>query len=213
MADARITKVTMPKWGLSMTSGKITEWLVEEGTEVDAGAELAEIDTDKIVGTLEAPAAGVLRRIIAGTDSSAPVGATIAVVAQADVPDADIDQVVAEAEEQLASGEVEEPQGPVVATVEVDGRPIAYATMGDGDEVVVLVHGYGGDKNSWLFVQEPLSRTRTVHAIDLPGHGASGKDVGDGSLDTLAATILGFLDVVGAERAHLVGHSLGGAVV
>ena len=213
MADARIAKVTMPKWGLSMTSGRITEWLVEEGTEVEAGAELAEIDTDKIVGTLEAPAAGVLRRIIAGTDSSAPIGATIAVVAPADVPDAEIEQVVAEAEAQLASGEVEEPQGPVVATVEVDGRPISYATMGDGDEVVVLVHGYGGDKNSWLFVQEPLSRTRTVHAIDLPGHGTSGKDVGDGSLDTLAATVLGFLDVVGAGRAHLVGHSLGGAVV
>ena len=213
MADARIAKVTMPKWGLSMTSGKITEWLVEEGTEVEAGAELAEIDTDKIVGTLEAPAAGVLRRIIAGTDSSAPVGATIAVVAPADVPDADIDQVVAEAEEQLASGEVEEPAGPVVATVEVDGRAIAYATLGEGDEVVLLVHGYGGDKNSWLFVQEPLSRTRTVHAIDLPGHGESAKDVGDGSLDTLAATVLGFLDAVGVGRAHLVGHSLGGAVV
>ena len=43
MADARIAKVTMPKWGLSMTSGRITEWLVEEGTEVKAGAELAEI--------------------------------------------------------------------------------------------------------------------------------------------------------------------------
>ena len=36
---------------------------------------------------------------------------------------------------------------------------------------------------------------------------------GDGSLDTLADAVLGFLDALGIERAHLVGHSLGGAVV
>jgi pyruvate dehydrogenase E2 component (dihydrolipoamide acetyltransferase) len=213
MTDARIETISMPKWGLSMTSGRITEWLVSEGDDIQVGTELAEIDTDKIEGVLESPAAGILRRIIAGTGSSAPVGATIAVVAPADVPDADVDEVVAEAEEQLARGEIEEPPGPVVTTVEVEGRRLCYATMGDGEEVAVLVHGYGGDKNSWLFVQEPLARTRTVHAIDLPGHGASDKDVGDGSLDILARTVTGFLDATGIERAHLVGHSLGGAVV
>ena len=63
---------------------------------------------------------------------------------------------------------------------------------------MVLVHGFGGDKNSWLFVQQPLAEDRTVHALDLPGHGASGKDVGDGSLATLADTVVGFLD---ARRA------------
>jgi pyruvate dehydrogenase E2 component (dihydrolipoamide acetyltransferase) len=75
------------------------------------------------------------------------------------------------------------------------------------------VHGFGGDKNSWLFVQEPLARTHTVYALDLPGHGESAKDVGDGSLDTLAATVTGFLDALGIDRAHVVGHSMGGAVV
>jgi pimeloyl-ACP methyl ester carboxylesterase len=78
---------------------------------------------------------------------------------------------------------------------------------------VVLVDGFGGDKNSWLFVQQPLAEERTVHALDLPGHGASGKDVGDGSLATLTDKVVGFLDALGVERAHLVGHSLGGAVV
>ena len=52
-----------------------------------------------------------------------------------------------------------------------------------------------------------------MHALDLPGHGASTKDVGDGSLRTLADTVLGFLDALGVSRAHLVGHSLGGAVI
>jgi pyruvate dehydrogenase E2 component (dihydrolipoamide acetyltransferase) len=78
--------------------------------------------------------------------------------------------------------------------------------------VVLLVHGYGGDRNSWLFVQEPLAARHRVYALDLPGHGTSSKDVGDGSVGTLADAVLGVLDAIGAERAHLVGHSLGGAV-
>ena len=213
MADERIKHVTMPKWGLSMKTGRITEWLAEEGETVSQGADLADIDTDKIVGTLESPEEGVLRRIVADVGAEIPVGATIALFAPPDVPDAEIDAEVAAAREKLASGELEEVAGPTVATVEVDGRPLAYATLGDGEEVVVLVHGYGGDKNSWLFVQEKLAEGRTVHALDLPGHGESAKDVGDGGLDELARAVIGFLDAVGVPRAHLVGHSLGGAVV
>lgn len=212
-ADERIQRVTMPKWGLSMKTGKITEWLVEEGQPVTTGADLAEIETEKIAGTLESTYDGVLRAVVAGVGSEAPVGGTIAVVAPVEVPDSDIEAVAAAAREELSSGAVEEPTGPSVETLDVDGRSISYATSGTGGDVVVLVHGYGGDKNSWLFVQEPLADGRTVHALDLPGHGTSDKDVGDGSLDTLARTLIGFLDAVGVERAHLVGHSLGGAVV
>ena len=155
----------------------------------------------------------MLRRIVAQPGVDIPVGGTIAVVAPAEVPDGDIDEVVAEALAQLESGEVEVVAGPVVDNVEVGGLSIAYSKLGDGDETVLLVHGFGGDKNSWLFVQEPLSEGRTVYAIDLPGHGTSTKDVGDGTVDTLAGTVLGFMDAVGVTEAHLVGHSLGGAVV
>ncbi len=215
MTDERISRVTMPKWGLSMTTGKIIGWLVDEGAEVRTGDELAEIDTDKIVGVLESPGDGVLRRVLAGVGTDAPVGATIAVLAPAEVPDAELEPVLAEAAEQLATGVVPDAGGGLaVRTVDVGGQPVSYAVLGDGEDVVVLVHGYGGDANSWLFVQEPLAKQgRTVYAVDLPGHGASGKDVGDGSLATLAAAVLGFCDAVGAGRVHLVGHSLGGAVV
>ncbi|GAA4616763.1 acetoin dehydrogenase dihydrolipoyllysine-residue acetyltransferase subunit [Saccharopolyspora hordei] len=213
MTDERIRRITMPKWGLSMTSGTITDWLVSEGEEVTEGTELAEIDTDKIAGTLESSEQGVLRGIVVPAGRSAPVGGTIAIVAPAEVPDAEVQAAVAEAEEQLASGEVVEATGPATGTVEVGGRTLSYATVGDGPEVVVLVHGFGGDKDSWLFVQEPLAAGRTVHALDLPGHGASTKDVGDGGLEVLADAVTGFLDALGVERAHLVGHSLGGAVV
>jgi pyruvate dehydrogenase E2 component (dihydrolipoamide acetyltransferase) len=202
----------MPKWGLSMSQGRITEWLVAEGEHVEPDTELAEIETDKISGTLEAGAEGVLRAIVAPAGFDAPVGATIAVVAAADVGEESVAAAVAEARERLESGEVAEETGPVVAAVEVEGRRLSYAGLGGGDQAVVLVHGFGGDKNSWLFVQEPLAAAATVYALDLLGHGESSKDVGDGRVATLSASVLGFLDAVGVERAHLVGHSLGGAV-
>jgi pyruvate dehydrogenase E2 component (dihydrolipoamide acetyltransferase) len=214
MADDRIATVIMPKWGLSMTEGTVTQWFVAEGDTVSVGDELAEIETEKSVGPLECRTAGVLRRIIAPVGVTRPVGASLAVVAPAEVPDADIDAVVAEAEAQLASGDLEQEAGPVTGTVEVGGRTLAYQRVGEDEdaEPVVLVHGFGGDATSWLLVLEPLAEGRTVYAIELPGHGGSTKEVGDG-FDTLVGAVVGFLDAEGVARGHLVGHSLGGAVV
>lgn len=211
--DEAISRVVMPKWGLSMTTGKITTWLVSEGEEVADGDELAEVETDKIAGSLESNQPGLLRKVVAEAGTDVPVGATVALLAPAEVPDEEVQRAAEQAREELAAGEVAEVSGPETGSVEVDGRRIAHASLGAGDETIVLVHGYGGDKNSWLFVQEPLSERAAVHAVDLPGHGESTKDVGDGSLATLAGAVLGFLREKGIERAHLVGHSLGGAVV
>ncbi|MCQ4212294.1 acetoin dehydrogenase dihydrolipoyllysine-residue acetyltransferase subunit [Streptomyces longispororuber] len=212
--DDRITPVTMPKWGLSMKTGRITDWLAAPGDEVAEGDGLAEIDTDKIAGTLEAPAGGVLRAIVAEAGGDAPVGCAVALLAPGDVPQEEIAAAVAEARELLARGQPAEPDGtgPATGAVDVAGRSLAYATEGDGPETVVLVHGFGGDKDSWLFVRTPLAARHTVYALDLPGHGDSVKDVGDGGLVVLADAVTGFLDVLGLDRVHLVGHSLGGAV-
>jgi pyruvate dehydrogenase E2 component (dihydrolipoamide acetyltransferase) len=213
MTDQRIVAVTMPKWGLSMRAGKVISWMIAEGDDVSVGDELADIETDKIAGTLEAADAGTLRRIIARAGEDVPVSGTIALIAPAAVSDADLDAAAREARAVIDAGVPDEAAGgPDVRTADVGGRKICYAGAGRDGDVVLLIHGYGGDRNSWLFVQDRLAAQHRVYALDLPGHGSSAKDVGDGSIATLTDSVLGVLDAIGAERAHLVGHSLGGAV-
>jgi pyruvate dehydrogenase E2 component (dihydrolipoamide acetyltransferase) len=77
---------------------------------------------------------------------------------------------------------------------------------------VVLIHGFGGDLDTWLFNSDALAADRTVYALDLPGHGGSTKEVGAGDLAVLVGALRAFLDSQGLERGHLVGHSLGGLV-
>jgi pyruvate dehydrogenase E2 component (dihydrolipoyllysine-residue acetyltransferase) len=213
VTDGRIVPVTMPKWGLSMQLGKITAWAVAEGEDVKAGDDLADIETEKISGTLEAADAGTVRRIIARVGEDVPVSGTIALLAPPGVSDADLDAAVAQARAVIEAGVPEDAAGaPELQTADVAGRKISFAGAGEDGDVVLFVHGFGGDRNSWLFLQEPLAARFRAYALDLPGHGASAKDVGEGTLDVLADAVTGVLDALGAARAHLVGHSLGGAV-
>ena len=212
VTDERIVPVTMPKWGLSMQLGKITAWVVDEGDEVSIGDDLADIETEKINGTLEAAAAGTVRRIVARAGEDVPVSGTIALLAPAEVTEEELDAAVKQARAVIDAGVPEDARAPEVLTAEAGGRKISYAGDGTDGDVILLVHGYGGDRNSWLFLQEPLAAKYRVYALDLPGHGTSAKDVGDGSIGVQADAVAAVLDALGATRAHLVGHSMGGAV-
>lgn len=76
----------------------------------------------------------------------------------------------------------------------------------------MLVHGFGGDLNNWLFNHPALAAERRVIALDLPGHGESAKALQRGDLDELSETVLALLDHLDIAKAHLAGHSMGGAV-
>ena len=210
-----IRAIVMPKWGLAMEEGLLVAWHAAEGAEVGAGDELADIETTKITNVFESPAGGVLRRRVVGEGETVPVGALLAVVADPVVPDAEIEAFIERFQSDfVVRAEEAAAEAPSPETVEVDGRPVGYLDMGEGEGApLVLVHGFGGDLNNWMFNQVALAEQRRVIALDLPGHGASFKEVGSGGLASLAGAVAGLLDALEIERAHLAGHSLGGAVV
>jgi pyruvate dehydrogenase E2 component (dihydrolipoamide acetyltransferase) len=208
-----IHTVTMPKWGLSMTQGKVVEWLVDEGSEISPGTELLEVETEKIVSAVEATVPGVLRRKVARPEDVVAVAGLLGVVADPSVSDSDIESFITEFRGQAAAQDLQ-PDAPRIApeTVVSAGQSLRYLRRGEGQPCAILIHGFGGDLNGWLFNHEELAARRTVYALDLPGHGGSSKQVGSGTVEELAATLERFIDAVGARPAHLVGHSMGGVV-
>lgn len=94
MSTERIRPVTMPKWGIEMQEGTVTAWQFELGRHVDKGDALLDVETEKIVNSVESPASGTLRRVLAKTGDTLPVGALVAVLSEPDVADAEIDAFV-----------------------------------------------------------------------------------------------------------------------
>jgi pyruvate dehydrogenase E2 component (dihydrolipoamide acetyltransferase) len=210
-----VIPIRMPKWGLSMQEGTIVNWWKEEGAAIAEGDDLVDIETSKITNVFEAPRGGTLRRIVAQQGETLPVGALIGVVAGSDVSDADLDVFVKDFQASFKPGEddSESTGGLAVSNVDAGGRTIRVGRVGEGDGTpIVLLHGFSGDMNNWLFNIEALAAKAPVIAIDLPGHGGSSKDVGDGSLATLAKSVGDTLTALDVGKVHLVGHSLGAAV-
>lgn len=74
------TDVIMPALGMAQETGRLVSWFKQEGDSVTKGEMLMEIETDKSVVEIEAPASGILANVMAATDDEIPVGQTIALI-------------------------------------------------------------------------------------------------------------------------------------
>ncbi len=211
-ANDKITPVIMPKWGLSMSEGTLTAWLVEEGAEISVGDEIMEVETDKIANVVEAPDAGLLRRRVGEVDQIYPVRALLAVLAPAEVSEAEIDAYIAAFEVPEVADDDAESSGPAYEFIETGLGRLRFSRRGDGGPAFLFIHGFGGDLDNWLFNIDALADIAPVYALDLPGHGQSTKQLAQPGLDGLTAAVEAFAAAVELGPVHLVGHSLGGAV-
>jgi pyruvate dehydrogenase E2 component (dihydrolipoamide acetyltransferase) len=124
--------IKMPKLGLEMEQGTVLEWAVGSGESAEKGDLIAEVESEKSIGEVEARDDGTLRRVYVEEGESVPPGTPIGVLA---APDADISDLEAEAEAEL---ETEAPEavpsgsGDEAATAETAGDAAATSEAGSG---------------------------------------------------------------------------------
>jgi pimeloyl-ACP methyl ester carboxylesterase len=99
-----------------------------------------------------------------------------------------------------------------VHDVRVRGARISCLTAGHGPRHAILLHGLGGAKSSFYETVAALAPDHTVHAIDLPGFGASSKPLASYEPGFFARHVLRLMDAMAIDRADLVGNSMGGRV-
>jgi pimeloyl-ACP methyl ester carboxylesterase len=97
----------------------------------------------------------------------------------------------------------------------INGVRLNYELHGESGEPLVFVHGYTGDITDWRHQLPAFSQSHRVLIVDNRGHGASEAplDRSAYTIEQMAADVQTLTWELGFERFHLLGHSMGGAVV
>lgn len=93
--------------------------------------------------------------------------------------------------------------------VELRDGGVRFFRMGEGPPLILL-HGLGEAAIVWFGNLVSLSKSHTVYAVDLPGHGKSYKPSWDSPLDEGVQFLVDFMDVLDIPSASILGNSMGG---
>lgn len=176
------TKVIMPKQGLQMTEGTILCWNVPEGGVVKKGEPLFEIETDKLVISIDAECDGTLLKIIRKEGERVPITETIAVIGE---PGENIDDFLCPDEQCTATAGADTKNDRILATPRAKMRAAERGVALDGicgsgpDGLVIERDVNGACSDASGRRATPLARkTALQQNIDLEavhGTGAHGK--------------------------------------
>jgi pimeloyl-ACP methyl ester carboxylesterase len=97
-------------------------------------------------------------------------------------------------------------------TTSFDGVEIAYSESGSGPVSLVFIHGGLANRTFWAPQMSALGDRFHMAALDLAGHGDSGRNRPTWSIPAFAEDVRAVADALGLQRVILVGNSLGGAV-
>ncbi len=103
-------------------------------------------------------------------------------------------------------------QKPTTRYAQVNGVNMYYEVHGSGDPVVLLHGAFMTITNNWTGWIEELSKTRTVIAVEMQGHGRTADIPRDLTYENLAGDVAALLDHLKIPRADLIGYSMGGTV-
>ena len=96
-------------------------------------------------------------------------------------------------------------------TLHTNGINLKYDEQGQGEPLLFL-HGLGSQGEDWGFQVPFFAPHYRVVTVDLRGHGESDKPAGPYSVSMMADDVVGLLDALKIESAHIVGLSMGGMI-